>query len=298
MWVFWILTYGTKESPDSERPQDRPDRQHEESPNQDDKQNSPKVSYQGSSCRWKSEQIPIYVQVVDRQPDGIHSDLPGLETGSQDDDDALLKARITTVVRRRFTDGGNRLSCPRAHPPHYSTTMRYVEIRSFLPRVNNTFEPPSPELHEHALESDGPAPGSPPGKPHSSPGPPITPSVEMPDPNPISDNPVSSEGNRRTIGEWFRTVMTKRSNRVPRQPCSEAHPQPGIPAQTKASPSNEKPSIMSPGRRQAVSMPSSVDTGHRYLTTQLSGRLESPLLDHRLLHASYPFMNIITYYAS
>ena len=39
----------------------------------------------------------------------------------------------------------------------------------------------------------------------------------------------------------------------------------------------------------------SVDAGHGYLTTRLSGRLESPLLDHRLVHVSYPFMNIVTY---
>ena len=40
------------------------------------------------------------------------------------------------------------------------------------------------------------------------------------------------------------------------------------------------------------------DTRHGYLTTQLSVRLESSLLDHRLAHASYPFMTIITYCAS
>jgi hypothetical protein len=158
-------------------------------------------------------------------------------------------------------------------------------------------EPPSPESHENSLQPDAVALGSSPGELHSPPGPQIIPSVEMPDPSPISDNPASSEGNRRSIGEWFRTVMTKRSNRTPRQPRSEAPPQPSIPSRTKETPSNEKPSTMSPGRRQAVSVPSSVDTGHRYLTTRRSGRLESSLLDHRLVHVSYPFMNIFTYYA-
>ena len=56
--------------------------------------------------------------------------------------------------------------------------------------------------------------------------------------------------------------------------------------------------MMAPGKRQAVSVPSSVDTGHGYLTTRLSGRLEGPLLDERLVHASYPFMDTITYCAS
>ena len=73
---------------------DQPDRQHVE---HQDKQNTPKVSQQGSSYRWESDLILIYVQV-----------------------DALLEARISMVAaRRHLTDGGNRSSCPRAHPPHY-----------------------------------------------------------------------------------------------------------------------------------------------------------------------------------
>ena len=51
---------------------------------------------------------------------------------------------------------------------------------------------------------------------------------------------------------------------------------------------------MAPGKRQQVSMPSLGDTGHGYLTTLLSGRLEGPLLDRRLVQASYPFINIIS----
>ena len=90
----------------------------------------------------------------------------------------------------------------------------------------------------------------------------MIPLVEMPDPKPPSDNPASSEGGRRTIGEWFNTVMTKRShNRTPRQTSSEAPPQSGIPSQTKVTPSNEKPSTMSPGKRQKVILPFSVDIG-------------------------------------
>ena len=199
--------------------------------------------------------------------------------------------------RRRFTDGGNRSSCPPAHPPHYSTTMRYVAIRSFLPRVNNTLEPPSPESLENPLESGAPPPGSSPANPHSSPVPPMIPSVEMHDPKPTSDNPASSEENGRTIGRWFRKVMTKRSpDRTPRQTPSEASPQSGIPSQTKATPPKEKPSTMAPGKRQQVSMPSSDEIGHVYLTTWLSGRLDGPLLDRRLVHAFCAFMNIISNY--
>jgi hypothetical protein len=55
---------------------------------------------------------------------------------------------------------------------------------------------------------------------------------------------------------------------------------------------------MSSGKRQKMNVPFSVDTGHGYLTTRLSGRLESPLFDPRFVHASYPFMNVITYRTS
>jgi hypothetical protein len=50
-------------------------------------------------CAWhlKGEPIPIYMQVVDQQPDGTHSPPPELRTGSQDDDDALLEVRICIV---------------------------------------------------------------------------------------------------------------------------------------------------------------------------------------------------------
>ena len=122
----------------------------------------------------------------------------------------------------------------------------------------------------------------------------MIPVVEMPNPKPTSDNSASSEGNRRTIGEWFRIVMPKRSdNRTPRQTRSETPPQSGIPSQTKATPRNEQPSTMAPGKRVRVSVPFSIDTGNRYLTIRLSGRLEGPLLDDGFVHASHPFMNIL-----
>jgi hypothetical protein len=118
----------------------------------------------------------------------------------------------------------------------------------------------------------------------------------MHDPKTTSVNPASPEGNRRTIGDWFRTVMTKRSHkRTPRRTPSNASPQSGVPSQTEAKPPNEKPSTMSPGRRQKVSVLFPLIQGHGYLTTRLSGRLEGPLLNDRLVHASYPFINIITY---
>ena len=158
------------------------------------------------------------------------------------------------VARRRFTDGGNRSSCPRAHPPHYLTTMRYVVIRSFLPHVNNTLEPPSPASRENSLDSGAPPPDSFTAEPHSSPGPPMIPSVEMPDPKPTSDDAALSEGNRRT--KWFRNVMRKRShNQTPRQTPSDPCSQSGIPSQTQATPQDEKPSTMSHGKRVAVSVP-------------------------------------------
>ena len=166
-------------------------------------------------------------------------------------------------------------------------------MRSFLPRVDNTLEPPSPELHENSLESGASPPGSSPTNPHSSPlvRPPAIPPVGMPDPEPTSVNPASCEGNRRTIGEWFRKEMTK--NRTPRQMPSEAPPQSGIP---EATPPNKKFPTMSLGQWIRVSVSFSVDTRHRYLTTRLSGRLEGPQLDHRLVHASHAFMDIIIAY--
>jgi hypothetical protein len=162
--------------------------------------------------------------------------------------------------------------------------MRYVLTRFFLSRADNTLEPPSPEFRENPLQSAAPAPDSSPAKPHSSPGPLIIPPVEMPDPTPTSDDPASSEGNHRTVGVWFRTVMTNHShNRTPRQTPFDASRQSVIPSQTKATLPNEKPSTMSPGRRQKVSAPFSVDTGHGSLTTRPSGRLESPFLNNRLV---------------
>ena len=124
----------------------------------------------------------------------------------------------------------------------------------------------------------------------------MIPSAEMTDPKPTSENRTSSEENGRPIGKWFRTLMTH--NRTSRQTPSEAPPQTGIPSQTKATTPTEKPSTMAPGKRQQVSVHSSIDTGHGYLTTWLSGRLEGPLSGDRFVHASYSFMNIITYRAS
>ena len=170
-------------------------------------------------------------------------------------------------------------------------------ITSLLPRVNNAFEPPSPESRENPLESGVPAPGSSPAELHSSSGPPMNPSVEVPDGEPTSDKPASSEGNRGTIGKWFRTVMTKWShNRTSRQTPAEAPPQSGIPSETKAPTPKEKPSTMAPGKRQAVSVPTCVDTANGYLTTRLSGRFT--VVCPRLVHASYLFMNTIAYCAS
>ena len=172
-------------------------------------------------------------------------------------------------------------------------------ISSLLPRVNNMLEPPSPESRENPLESGAPLPSSSPTKPHSSSGPPMIPPVEVPDPKSNSGNPASSERNRRTIGGWFRSMTTKHGrNRgpAPRQVPSEAPPQSRIPSGTKATPPKEKPSTMAPGKRQAVSVPSSVDTENGYLTTRLSGRFT--VVCHRLVYASYPFMDTITYCAS
>ena len=77
----------TKVSSDSEKPQDQP--------SQDDEHNSPKVARILPSL--KGELILTYVQVIDQQPDGLHSDPPEPETGSQDDDDGLLEVSISMV---------------------------------------------------------------------------------------------------------------------------------------------------------------------------------------------------------
>jgi hypothetical protein len=124
----------------------------------------------------------------------------------------------------------------------------------FLPRVYNTLEFSSLESLENPLESGAPPPDSSPAKPDSSLGPPKIQSVEIPDQKPTSDNPVSSEGNHRTMGGWLRKVMKLSQNRPSRQTPSEAPPQSGILSQTKVTPPKEKPSTMAPGKRQPVSV--------------------------------------------
>ena len=52
---------------------------------------------------------------------------------------------------------------------------------------------------------------------------------------------------------------------------------------------------MAPGKRQAVSVPTCVDIANGYLTTRLSGQFT--VVDQRLVHASYLFMNTIAYCA-
>jgi len=78
-------------------------------------------------------------------------------------------------------------------------------------------EPPSPASRENPLES-GP--------------------LARPPLNRIPfhyDNPASPEWNRRTIGEWFRTVMSKCSyNLTPCQMPSDGSPQFRIPLQTRS----------------------------------------------------------------
>ena len=163
-------------------------------------------------------------------------------------------------VRRRFTDGNKRSSCP-------ASLFNYGEVcsdkvffylvltmRWSLPRQNRVKILSNLVHHRRA---------------HS----PLILSVEMPDAKSTSDNPTSSEGNRRTIGKWFRTVMTKRShNPTPCQMPSDAPPQSGIPSQTKATPQNKQPSMASPSKRQKGSVvPFAVATGG-YLTIRPSGR--------------------------
>ena len=127
----------------------------------------------------------------------------------------------------------------------------------------------------------------------------MVPSVEVPGPKSNSDDPALSERNRRTIGGWFRSMTAKRSrNRAPAPRQVPSEPQSGISSQTKATPPKEKPSTMASGKRQKVSVPSSVDTGHGYMITRLSGQLEGPLSDQRLVYASCPFMDTIAYRAS
>ena len=145
-------------------------------------------------------------------------------------------------------------------PPNTSAPLfDYDEVcsdNSFLARVNITLEPPSPEPRENPLESGAQAPGSSPAELNSSPGPPMNTSVEAPVPKHTSDNPASSEGNHRTIGKWFRKVTMKRSHdRAPRKTRAEVPPQSGTPAQARATPPNERPPTMAPGKRQAVSVP-------------------------------------------
>ena len=190
----------------------------------------------------------MYAQVVDRQPDVSRSDPPE-ETGTRNDDDALLEVRMSTYLPQRHSpDDGNRSSYRRRHLPHYSTMRRYVLSGSSPPRVDNMLEPPSP-LTENPLEPTVLPPGAPQATTHCPPDPPIIPSVEMPDTNLNLGNAGSLEGNqRRTIGGWFRTMMKRRShNETPHQMPSEGSP--------KAGPSNERPSTTTPAQRVKASLP-------------------------------------------
>ncbi|KAF8558569.1 WD40 repeat-like protein [Imleria badia] len=134
---------------------------------------------------------------------------PELETGSRDDDDALLEVEL---------------------PQKTSTPLFNYE------------EPPSPlaESRENPLES-----GALPAKPYAPPGPPMITSVEKSNSKPNPDKAESSEGNhRRTAGGWFRTMMKRGShNRTAHQTPLEESPE------TKAPLSNRKPSTITLGKR-------------------------------------------------
>ncbi|KAI9567683.1 PapD-like protein [Boletus coccyginus] len=86
------------------------------------------------------------------------------------------------------------------------------------------------------------------------------PQLEVPDPKPTSDNLASSKRKRRTIGEWFGTVIMKRNHkRTPRQTPSDAPPQSAIASQTKATSLNEKYSTMAPVREHGSLVPCHVN---------------------------------------
>ena len=90
----------------------------------------------------------------------------------------------------------------------------------------------------------------------TSPGPPVTSPVDMPQadltPNPDTAEP-SERIQRRPFWGWFTTIM-KRSNhnRMP-YPTRSEESQTNTP-QTKVTPSNEQPSMMSPAQRVKVSV--------------------------------------------
>ena len=63
----------------------------------------------------------MYVQVIDKQPDGSHSDPPEQEIGSQDDDDALLEVRISMFPPK---DASLMVVTDRVAPEHMCTVIR------------------------------------------------------------------------------------------------------------------------------------------------------------------------------
>ncbi|KAF8558571.1 WD40 repeat-like protein [Imleria badia] len=135
---------------------------------------------------------------------------PELETGSRDDDDALLEVEL---------------------PQKASVPLFNYE------------EPPSPlaKSRENPLEPGALPPDSSQGEPHTPPGPPMNTTVKVPD---VQPNPGNAKGNRRpNIGGWFKTMMGGSHKRTLHQTSSEESPQ------TSTPPSNEKPSTITHGKR-------------------------------------------------
>ncbi|KAF8558567.1 YVTN repeat-like/Quino protein amine dehydrogenase [Imleria badia] len=155
--------------------------------------------------------LPINTQnVVDQQPDGSHSDPPDLAADNRDNDDALLEVELP-----------EKTSAP----------------------LFNYDEPPSPPAESRG--NPGRAPGSSEAKPHAPLSLPMITTVEVPDAKPNPDHAESSKANqRRNIGGWFKTMMKGGSHkRTPHQtPSEESH-------QDSTSPSNEKPSTITLGKR-------------------------------------------------
>ena len=81
--------------------------------------------------------------------------------------------------------------------------------------------------------------------------------VEVSDTEPNPKFAESSRANqRRTLWEWFRAMMKQGGHgRTPEQRPTEESPETHISIpHTKATPSNEQPSMMSPGQREKVSL--------------------------------------------
>lgn len=160
------------------------------------------------------------------------------------------------------------------------------------------FQPPSPASSKNSFEPSALLPDLAQANPKPPSGPPMIASAENPDPGPSPENAESSEGNRRrTVRGWFIIMMKKGGqNRTSHQTSSKESPPISVP-QARASPSNEKFSMMAAAQRVKVSIPFlSVDRAPMSDDlTQRTVTKSTRTVRPQVRSCGIPFTNVTTY---